>query len=174
MPFHHVALAVKDAKATHEFYTNAMGFRLAKVEVGEYPGQPGSWMKHLFYDTGSGGMIAFWDLHDPNLPEDWSPAIAGGLGLPAWSNHIAFDAGSVEELETVKSRWLSLGHDVMEVDHGWCSSVYTNDPNGILVEFCATTRALDEDDAREALDLLDAERPDPKSPPVSRFHKAPK
>ncbi len=77
MGFHHVAIAVKDAKATHAFYTQAMGFKLAKVEVGEYPGVPGSWMKHFFYDTGGDGMIAFWDLHDATLPEDWSPAEPG-------------------------------------------------------------------------------------------------
>ncbi|MEE3326324.1 MAG: hypothetical protein VX252_03250, partial [Myxococcota bacterium] len=26
------------------------------------------------------------------------------------------------------------------IDHGWCRSVYTVDPNGIMVEFCVTTK----------------------------------
>ncbi len=172
MGFHHIAIAVKDAKATHAFYTQAMGFKLVKVEVGELPGVPGGWMKHFFYDTGGDGMIAFWDLHGATLPEDWSPAIADGLGLPHWSNHIAFDADSLEALEEIKNRWLEQGHDVMEIDHGWCSSVYTDDPNGILVEFCTTTREFDESDAKEALELFDADHPEPKNAPISRFHRA--
>jgi hypothetical protein len=28
-----------------------------------------------------------------------------------------------------------------EIDHGWCRSLYTVDPNGIMVEFCVTTDA---------------------------------
>jgi catechol 2,3-dioxygenase-like lactoylglutathione lyase family enzyme len=33
MGVHHMAFATKDAKATHDFYTAAMGFELVKVEV---------------------------------------------------------------------------------------------------------------------------------------------
>ena len=33
MGIHHLAFAVKDIEATHRFYTEAMGFTLAKVEV---------------------------------------------------------------------------------------------------------------------------------------------
>jgi catechol 2,3-dioxygenase-like lactoylglutathione lyase family enzyme len=74
MGFHHLALATRDIKATHEFYTAAMGFDLVKVAVG--PAGKRGFAKHLFYDTGNGELIAFWDLHDPDLTEDWSPAIA--------------------------------------------------------------------------------------------------
>ena len=28
---------------------------------------------------------------------------------------------------------------LMEVDHGWCHSLYYMDPNGIMVEFCRDT-----------------------------------
>jgi catechol 2,3-dioxygenase-like lactoylglutathione lyase family enzyme len=169
MGIHHVALATRDAKATHAFYTGPMGFRLVKVEVGR-AGREG-WMKHLFYDTGGGGMIAFWDLHDAGLPEDWSPAIADGLGLPRWTNHLAFEAADAAGLEACKQRWLDHGLDVVEIDHGWCRSVYTHDPNDIMVEFCLTTRALDGQDAREAAALLEAERPEPAPPPPVVVHR---
>ena len=79
MAFHHLAIATRDLKATHAFYTEAMGFTLVKVAVGK-AGERG-FAKHLFYDTGNGEMIAFWDLHDPDLGDDWSPAIATGLGM---------------------------------------------------------------------------------------------
>jgi len=42
----------------------------------------------------------------------------------------------------------------MEIDHGWCTSIYTKDPNGILVEFCTSTRQLGPADHEEALRRL--------------------
>ena len=67
MAFHHVAIATRDTEANHRFYTEATGFELAKVEVAKTP--KGGWAKHLFYETGEGQMIAFWELHDDTLPQ---------------------------------------------------------------------------------------------------------
>jgi len=66
-------------------------------------------------------------------------------------NHIAFGAHSLDDLEARKDRWLGHGHDVVRIDHGWCVSIYANDPSGTMVEFCVTTRALTEEDARVGL-----------------------
>jgi catechol 2,3-dioxygenase-like lactoylglutathione lyase family enzyme len=163
MGFHHLALATRDIKATHEFYTAAMGFELVKVAVG--PAGKRGFAKHLFYDTGNGDLIAFWDLHDPDFTEDWSPAIATGLGLPPWTNHVAFSATDRADLDRRRERWLAHGVDVMEVDHGWCSSVYATDPNGILVEFCTTTDPAFADRAGAERLLADPAPPlDPKPP----------
>jgi hypothetical protein len=41
----------------------------------------------------------------------------------------------------------------MEIDHGWCVSIYATDPNGVMVEFCLTTDA-DFADRDEAAHLL--------------------
>jgi len=152
MGFHHLAIATKDTKANHEFYTGPMGFELAHVEIAG-SGESG-WAKHLFYDTGNGEMIAFWEIHDPDLGDDWSPAIATGLGLPIWSNHIAFAASDLDDLARRRTRWLEHGVDVMEIDHDWCVSVYAEDPNGILVEFCTLTRDFTDEDRAEAQRLL--------------------
>ena len=46
MGFHHLALAIKDIEKTHRFYTEAMGFTLAKVEV--VP-KDGGFARHVFY-----------------------------------------------------------------------------------------------------------------------------
>jgi len=170
MGFHHVAIATPDVEATHAFYTDVMGFRLVKVVAGKTPA--GGWAKHLFYETGGNGLIAFWDLHDDTIPSDFTPAIASGLGLPEWTNHIAFHASTPDEIEAVKQRWLGKGHDVFEVDHGWCVSIYTRDPNGILVEFCVTTREFSDADVAEAQRLLCEEKPALEKEPPVRFHKA--
>ena len=91
MGFHHVAIATRDPEATHRFYTDVMGFELVKTEAA--PAPEGGWARHLFYDTGDGSCLAFWDVHDdPAIDEGFDPSISRGLGLPTWTNHLAFDA----------------------------------------------------------------------------------
>jgi catechol 2,3-dioxygenase-like lactoylglutathione lyase family enzyme len=170
MGFHHVAFATRDVKATHEFYTNTMGFELVKVVVG--PAGDRGFAKHLFYDTGNGEMIAFWDFHDPDLSPDWSSAISTGLGLPVWANHLAFDASDLDDIARRRERWLAHGCDVMEVDHGFCTSIYTMDPNGIMVEFCTTTQPLGAADRAEAQRLLADPSPKLETPPTPKTYRA--
>ncbi len=52
MAFHHVAITTRDPQATHAFYSEVMGFKLARVEA--IPAIGGGWARHLFYDTGNG------------------------------------------------------------------------------------------------------------------------
>jgi catechol 2,3-dioxygenase-like lactoylglutathione lyase family enzyme len=173
MGFHHVAIATNDLEATHTFYTEVMGFTLAKVEAAEAP--EGGWARHLFYDTGNGEFFAVWDIHDdPAMPADFDPSISRGLGLPPWTNHIAFDAADLAGLDAAQQRWVEHGHDVLRLDHGWCTSIYIDDPNGIAVEFCCTTRAFTDADTTEAGKQLRAAMPLLKEPPVPEIIEAPK
>ena len=174
MAFHHLALATRDMQATHAFYSEAMGFDLVKVEIAGTP--DGGWAKHFFYETGDGELMAFWELHDDSLPQDFPTAISTGIGLPEWVNHVAFGASDLSEIEKAKQRWLENGYPVLEIDHDWCYSVYTTDPGGTLVEFCVTTRAFTEEDKALALravtetdrDALEARGGEPKI----QYHKA--
>ncbi len=138
MAFHHVAVATRDMRATHRFYTEAMGFELAKVVAAPTP--EGGWAKHAFYETGTDGeMIAFWELHVDSLGE-FPTDLNKAAGLPSWVNHLAFDAPSLDALADRRRTWQELGITVLEIEHGFCTSIYTTDPNGITVEFCCTTR----------------------------------
>jgi len=158
MAFHHVAITTRDPEATHAFYTEAMGFRLVRVEAA--PGAEGGWARHLFYDTGNGECLAVWDIHDnPVVPDEFDPSISRGLGLPSWTNHLAFAAPDLDQLTVARERWREHGLDVLQINHGWCTSIYADDPNGIAVEFCCTTRALTDDDAGAADDLRRADMP---------------
>jgi catechol 2,3-dioxygenase-like lactoylglutathione lyase family enzyme len=171
MGVHHLAFATKDLHANHRFYTEAMGFELVKVEVAQI-GE--GWAKHLFYSTGSARdqLVAFWDLHDPTLGE-WSADISRGQGLPPGVNHLAFSADGLGDLARRKERWLEHGHDVMEIDHDWCVSVYTTDPNGIMVEFCTLVRDFSAADRAEAEALLANPAPELRREPKSIvIHKA--
>jgi catechol 2,3-dioxygenase-like lactoylglutathione lyase family enzyme len=171
MGFHHVAIATRDLEATHRFYTEAMGFELVKVDA--IPILEHGWARHLFYDTGNGELFAIWDLHDETLP-DFDPAISTGLGLPNFVNHIAFAAADLDDIESRKNRWLDHGHDVVRIDHGWCTSIYANDPNGIMVEFCTSTRVLTDDDRRAAQAMVTAVKPEinKEEPKIDFFEAA--
>jgi catechol 2,3-dioxygenase-like lactoylglutathione lyase family enzyme len=171
MAFHHVAVATRDIRAIDTFYSEATGFDLVKVELAETP--TGGWAKHFFWETGDGEMMAFWELHDETIGDDFPVSLSEGMGLPPWVNHIAFGAEDMSDLEKRKQRWLDHGYDVLEIDHRWCYSVYTQDPNGTLVEFCVTTGEFtdaDRVDAREALTRDDLPRADEK--PVVKIHKS--
>jgi catechol-2,3-dioxygenase len=76
--------------------------------------------------------------------------------LPKWVNHVAFNVESMDAVRAIRKRAEENGvKTYMEADHGWCHSVYFIDPNGIMVEFCTTTRPGDVEQSREkALALL--------------------
>ena len=171
MAFHHVAYGTKDLAATHDFYTRIMGFRLAKVVTAPTPGEHGGWAKHAFYETGDGQMIAFWDLHDPQIGDGWKADHAESLGVPQWVNHVAFDAPTLDALAAHRKRWQENGITVLEVDHEWCTSIYAADPNGLMVEFCCTTRAFTADEIEEAGRLLTDPAPRLETPPTPTVHK---
>jgi catechol 2,3-dioxygenase-like lactoylglutathione lyase family enzyme len=154
---HHIALACKDPEATHRFYTDLLGFPLVYAEMDGDTER--GWLKHLFFDLGDGSCLAFFDLHGMGEPEGFDTAISTGLGLPAWVNHVAIraDAGRVAE---VRDRLREAGVPVdMQLDHGWCRSLYVTDPNGILVELTVDTPGF-EPDPDGALRVLHARAPE--------------
>ena len=166
MGYHHLALACRDIQAVHEFYEGVMGFELVKVEVGPVP--EGGWAKHFFYRMEDDHkFIAFWELHDVPGTQDFETNLSKAAGLPDHINHIAFDVRDLDDLQRRKQRWLDAGLEVLEIDHIWCHSVSTRDPNGTLVEFCATTGLFPGEDRSRALDALSAAQPEFSPPPAS-------
>jgi catechol 2,3-dioxygenase-like lactoylglutathione lyase family enzyme len=165
MGYHHLALACKDIKAVHHFYEEIMEFELVKVEVG--PVREGGWAKHFFYRMEDDSkFIAFWELHDVPDTENFDTNISRGVGLPDVFNHISFDVSDREDLERRRQRWLEAGLDVLEIDHNWCHSIYTRDPNENMVEFCLTTGKFDESDRKTALQALESVEPEFSKPPA--------
>lgn len=167
MGFHHVAFATRDPEATHRFYSEVMGFELVHVNVTPTPGDHGGWSKHFFYSTGSGddgspdgGMIAFWDIHDTKIGDGFPVDINAMAGLPGWVNHVAYDAPTVEDLERHLRRWREHGQTVVDIDHGFCRSIYIRDPDNNMVEFCHTLRDFTpEERARAAAFVIDPSPP---------------
>jgi catechol 2,3-dioxygenase-like lactoylglutathione lyase family enzyme len=152
MGFHHLALATGDLEATHRFYTEAMGFTLVHVE-GADTEEPGGWLRHAFYDTGDGTVLAFMELHDERCHvSDF--AISRGLGLPSWVNHLAFRAADVDDLDTARDRLIRFGHDVVAMRHNHGRAIYTEDPNGNVIEWNCTTHPFTTAERRAAVARL--------------------
>ncbi len=170
MGFHHVALATRDAAATHRFYTEVMGFHLVKVVVLPNPAiEPNTestgFSKHFFYSTdespnGETGMMAFWDISDSTIGDEYPVNLNKAIGLPWWVNHIAFDAPSMDALHSHRDRWRSHGYTVLEIDHEFCVSIYIRDPNKNMVEFCHTTRPFTAAERSRAASVLLDPSPD--------------
>ena len=156
--FHHVAYACRDAEATRHFYEDLLGMPLLHTEVKADEGPGGGFFRHLFFDTGDGTCIAFFEVRGVGERDDYSTEVSTGNGLPVWVNHVAF-AADEERARAAEERLAADGIvPLMEVDHGWCVSLYFLDPNGIMVEFCRDTEgfAVDPSGARALLDTTDA------------------
>lgn len=159
----HLALVCRDMEETVKFYTEVLDMPLVKTIQLPDGGQ------HFFFDCGGGNMIAFfwWE----NAPAA-APGIASVAHFPSKPmtahgsmNHVAFTVDEAE-LEANMKRLKDLGvpvlpvvvnHDdspqgVSEALHPgvFVRSVYFTDPNGIMLEFAAFTRAMTPDDVRHA------------------------
>jgi glyoxylase I family protein len=156
---HHIAYACRDIDETVRFYEDLMGFPLVCTEVSD--GREGGYLRHIFFDTGDGSAIAFFDVHGVGEQPDWKSDLSASVGLPVWVNHIAFRATS-ERQEEVRTRMAEAGvAPLMELDHHWCHSLYFVDPNGIMVELCRDTPGLpnDRDEAHRLLHESAPNRP---------------
>jgi glyoxylase I family protein len=161
--FHHIAYACRDVEETTRFY-EALGFPLVHTEVS---GTPEHFLRHVFFDTGDGSCLAFFDVHGVGEQPDWRSEVSTGNGLPVWVNHVAFKA-TAERQEQARSLMAEAGiAPMMELDHGWCHSLYFVDPNGIMIEFCRDTPGFAHD-PEAAHRLLTAVPPAPvASAPVA-------
>ncbi|KAF0166911.1 MAG: lactoylglutathione lyase [Rhodocyclaceae bacterium] len=132
---HHVAYRCKDAKETVEWYGKYlnMGFILAIAED-EVPSTkaPDPYM-HVFIDAGAGNILAFFEL--PTRPE-----MGRDPNTPSWTQHLALEVGSMEEMLAAKARLEADGIEVIgPTDHTIFKSIYFFDPSGHRLELAVNT-----------------------------------
>ena len=173
MSFHHLAITTKDLAATHRFYTEAVGFTLAKVDVLDTPG--GGWARHAFFDTGEGpcsrcssSTTSRWANSAPIC----RPASAFRTGRT--TSRSAPPTWTLGELH--RHRLLAHGHGCVIMDHHEAISLYADDPNGILVELSTWVRPFfTRENRRRAADLIHAAAPTITigEPPMEFFDPAP-
>ncbi len=143
---HHLGLATLDIDRTVEFYTTKLGWTVAWCDILE-PSEGGK-IKHVFLNTGDGSMVAFMCPEKvPGIPTEWATDINSAQGLPGAFYHFAFHCDDVNALEARREELVSRGVEVTPVvDHEWCRSIYFRDPNGLLLEYCATVREFNDAD----------------------------
>ncbi len=159
----HLALVSSDMARTVAFYEGVLGMPLVKtIEL------PAGMGQHFFFDCGGGDMLAFFWF--PNAPEA-VPGVSAPAARPDTGdltsaigsmNHVAFDVAP-ERIEEYRDRLVAAGVPCSEIanhdDSEWgisktmhpgvfVRSVYFQDPDGILLELAATTRAFTPDDVR--------------------------
>ena len=141
---HHLGLATKDMEATLDFYENVLGFPAVVCETIAL--EKGGVVRHAFLDAGGGELVAFMEFNDiarGGKPFDFDSGINRGLGFGGGVIHFAFRVDDESELEKKRIELLGKGVDVTEVvDHGWCKSIYFEDPNSLQLEFCTLTVEL--------------------------------
>jgi catechol 2,3-dioxygenase-like lactoylglutathione lyase family enzyme len=125
-----------------------MGFKAVRCDL--IPVKEGGRIRHVFFDTGRDQLMAFMEARGvEGIPAEYDTSISRGLGVPPAFYHFAFEAGSEAGLEQKRQELKDKGIEVTEVvDHGWAKSIYFNDPNGLMLEFCCLTREFNEDDAK--------------------------
>ena len=136
---HHVAYRCKDARETVEWYGKHLGMKFVlAIAEDQVPSthEPDPYM-HVFLDAGGGNVLAFFEI-----PR--SPAMGRDGNTPAWVQHIAFEVGTVQELEETKAKLEDSGIPVVGItDHTIFKSIYFHDPNGHRVELAANTGTPD-------------------------------
>jgi catechol 2,3-dioxygenase-like lactoylglutathione lyase family enzyme len=170
--FSHVALTTLDLEKTRRFYEDLLGFKV--VVHDEIRIEEGGVIDHVFFDIGRDQLVAFMAPRQvADVPAAYDTGINRGLGVPESFYHVAFEAGSMTNLIDKRDELRAKGVDVTEVsDHGWSSSIYFRDPNGVTLEFCCSTRNLREEDAqgksftvpRSALELDPRNFSSPRAP----------
>ncbi len=146
--FSHLGLSTLDMDKTRAFYENVMGFKAVRCDL--IPVKEGGRIRHVFFDTGRDQLMAFMEARGvEGIPAEYDTSISRGLGVPPAFYHFAFEAGSEAGLDQKRQTLKEKGVEVTEVvDHGWAKSIYFNDPNGLMLEYCCLTREFNEDDAK--------------------------
>jgi catechol 2,3-dioxygenase-like lactoylglutathione lyase family enzyme len=130
---HHNAYVTKDQERTRKFYEEIIGLPLVATwcESDELFGKVRTYC-HTFYSIGDGGALAFFQFENPSDQAEFGPA------MPASPfHHIALQVDE-ETQKGIEQRIAAAGiepPDTFVLEHGYCRSVYINDPNGLILEF---------------------------------------
>jgi glyoxylase I family protein len=129
---HHTAYVTRDLEATRQFYEDLLGFPLIATwcEADELFGAVRTYC-HCFFGIGDGSALAFFQFEKPENQELFGPRMP-----PTPFHHIALKCDA-ETQNLIKARRAAAGYrepDTFVLEHGYCTSLYVTDPNGMIVE----------------------------------------
>jgi catechol-2,3-dioxygenase len=150
----HVVLSVSDLDKSTSFYLDVLGLKLVSV----LPASDGFPEMRFFRAEGESS-----NHHDIALIPNAT------LPLPGWGQprspdlfHVAFEVGTLNELEEMHQRIVKANALIETTDQLMHLSVYAKDPDGLAVEIIwrapATEWSYDTPMARRPLDFSEARR----------------
>ena len=147
---HHTAYVTKDLEATRKFYEEVIGLPLVATwcEKDVLFGAERTYC-HCFFGLADGGALAFFQFADPEDQALFDPELP-----PSPFRHIALhvDAETQGEIEKRIKEAGYVEPDTFVLEHGYCRSLYINDPNGMILEFTVDAPGADEINAARRLD----------------------
>jgi catechol 2,3-dioxygenase-like lactoylglutathione lyase family enzyme len=139
---HHNAFVTKDQEATRAFYEDLIGLPLVATwsEADELFGAERVYC-HTFFALGDGSALAFFQFANQDDQDLFDPDLT-----PSPFRHIALrvtaDLQQAIQDRLTAAGWKPDGTYVLE--HGYCRSLYTEDPNGLLLEFTVDVSNADQ------------------------------
>jgi glyoxylase I family protein len=120
---HHAASVTRDMEMTRQFYEDVIGIPLVATWAEKNP-QTGLEYCHTMFEFGDGSALAFfqWGDQDANPRDTASPG------------HVAFECDAATQA-AIKARLEARGFPIRVTDHGYCVSLYVDDPNDLRLEF---------------------------------------
>jgi catechol 2,3-dioxygenase-like lactoylglutathione lyase family enzyme len=148
---HHNAYVVKDHEANRRFIEDLLGIPLVATWCEKtYRADLGREVEfcHTFFALKDGGALAFFQFADEEMYELTQAKAPPKVGS---HYHIALKA-SDQTYEELKARLNRAGEKFRETDHGYCKSIYTQSPDGMILEFTCDPPDVAEIDALRRAD----------------------
>lgn len=138
---HHATMIARDAQATVDFYTRLLGLRLVKQTVNF--DDPGAY--HIYFGDAAaspGSLLTFFE---------WGNVPRGHPGIGA-THHIALATANLDTLLMWK-RWLTDNGAPVSgpYDRVYFSSIYFQDPDGLILEIATRGPGWAVDEPADAL-----------------------
>ena len=146
---HHNAYVTRDQEKTRQFYEDVIGMPLVATwcESDELFGKVRTYC-HTFFALADGSALAFFQFADPEMYELTQAKAPPKVGS---HYHIALKA-SDQTYDELKARLNRAGEPFRETDHGYCKSIYTTSPDGMILEFTCDPPDVAEIDALRRAD----------------------
>jgi glyoxylase I family protein len=148
---HHNAYVVKDHEANRWFLEDLLGIPLVATWCERtYRADLGREVDfcHTFFGLADGGALAFFQFADPEMYELTQAKEPPKVGS---HYHIALKVAD-STYDELKDRLNRAGEKFRETDHGYCKSIYTMSPDGMILEFTCDPPDVAEIDALRRAD----------------------
>ena len=131
---HHHAYVVKDHERNRRFIEDLLGIPLVATWCEKsVNGETGDATEfcHTFFGLADGSALAFFQFADPAVYEKTQAKVPAEIGR---YDHIALKVAETT-YDALKTRLAAASEPFRETNHGYCKSIYTTSPDGLIVEF---------------------------------------